>query len=291
MKRRLPAGCCPRRLAAGFGLVVVPAILLAAPTAAPAEPSAGCAVARPPPVRESVMVDGRERRFILVPPRNGEGPHPLVVAFHGRTNDNERVRGYYDLEGTGDLDALFVYPAADTDASGRFAWADPGDAPEDLRDYAFFDRLVAVLGLEHCLDLDAIFVVGHSLGASFANSLACARGDVIRGVGSVAGGISTDACRGRVAGLLLHNPSDRLVPLSEGERARDALLAVRPSSPVTETSVGGFDCIRYGEGEPLLWCLHGADRTGAGRHYPHQWPPGAGAAIMEFFGRLVGGRG
>ena len=75
-----------------------------------------------------------------------------------------------------------------------------------------------------CVDLDAVFVVGHSLGASFANSLACARGGQVRAVGSVAGGIDGTACTGRAAALLLHNPADRAVPISEGLRARDALL-------------------------------------------------------------------
>jgi polyhydroxybutyrate depolymerase len=48
-----------------------------------------------------------------------------------------------------------------------------------------FDQLVQEFSDSYCIDLDHIYVVGHSLGARFTNSLACARGDVIRGIGSV----------------------------------------------------------------------------------------------------------
>ena len=46
------------------------------------------------------MVDGRERALIADIPAGYEPgrPHRLVVAFHGRTNDNAQVRAYYGLE-------------------------------------------------------------------------------------------------------------------------------------------------------------------------------------------------
>src|SRR3546814_10613623 len=73
------------------------------------------------------------------------GPHPLAVAFHGRTSDGGRVRRYYGLEGEGRSGAVFAYPSGLRDESGRFTWAEPGDPPERLRDYALFDRLLADL--------------------------------------------------------------------------------------------------------------------------------------------------
>jgi poly(3-hydroxybutyrate) depolymerase len=50
--------------------------------------------------------------------------------------------------------------------------------------------------------------MGHSLGASFANSLACARTDRFRAVAAVAGGITPSDCLREVAALLLHNRRD-----------------------------------------------------------------------------------
>jgi polyhydroxybutyrate depolymerase len=150
--------------------------------------------------------------------------------------------------------------------------------------------ILAELKSAYCIDQDAIHVVGHSLGASFANSLACARADQIRGLATVAGGIAPSDCAGEVAALLLHNPRDQAVPLSEGERARDALLGdvSGPLEPVPGR-VAGFDCRRYGDAaNPILWCLHAQDYTVRGRFYPHQWPRGAAEAILAFFGTLAG---
>jgi len=48
-----------------------------------------------------------------------------------------------------------------------------------------FDQLLEEFEDKYCINKDQIFVVGHSLGAWFTNSLSCARGDVIRAIGSV----------------------------------------------------------------------------------------------------------
>jgi len=259
-------------------------------TAEAAMPSAGCGKAVvPPPAR--FVVAGRQREAIVVLPepyRPGR-PYPLILAFHGRTNSNARARDYYDLESTPSLPAIRVYPAGLRDASGRFTWSDPGDPPERLRDFALFDAILAGLAARYCVDLDAVFVVGHSLGASFANSLACARGGQVRGVGSVAGGIDGSTCTGKAAAILLHNPADRAVPMAEGLRARDALLGdaggpVRPA----QRRVSRFNCEAFaGANGPVLWCPHNDSRTRSGRYYPHLWPAGAGEAISRFFAELA----
>src|SRR3954471_15991691 len=216
---------------------------------AEAASSAGCG--RPPPwsVPDHVVLGGRERSLIAdLPARyDSRRPHRLVVAFHGRTNDNAQVRAYYGLEQpTGDP-TIFVYPLALRQADGTFSWSNPGDKPDNLRDYALFDTIVARFAQDYCIDPDRIFVVGHSLGASFVNSLACARGDLIRGVGSVAGGVQRSHCRGSVAALLLHNPADKLVPFAEGERARDTLVAQngQDEASAEPAEVGPFECKRF----------------------------------------------
>jgi polyhydroxybutyrate depolymerase len=153
-----------------------------------------------------------------------------------------------------------------------------------------FDVILDRIASAYCIDLDAVYVVGHSLGASFANSLACARAQGIRGVASVAGGIMPSRCSGAVAALLLHNPHDRAVPLSEGEKARDVLLG-RPGAAAKWVGrhVGTFECRQYGDRDnPLFWCLHAQDITPRGRYYPHHWPQGAAQGIIEFFDLLVG---
>jgi polyhydroxybutyrate depolymerase len=273
-----------------LALVVSGPAGLGAAAAGAAEPSSGCGM--PPPQRppQSFEVAGRERSALVVLPDDyrADRPHALIFAFHGRTNDNARARRYFELERATDEPTIYVYPAGLLDRTERFTWADPADPPRALRDFALFDVILDGLKSAYCVDLDAVHVVGHSLGASFANSLACARPDQIRGVATVAGGIAPSDCSGEVAALLLHNPRDRAVPVSEGEKARDALLG-RPGASVepVRRRFAGFQCSRYGsEANPILWCLHGQDFTPRGRFYPHQWPRGASEAIVTFFATL-----
>ena len=253
--------------------------------------SAGCGQPPPEVPPESVTVDGRIRRLIAIIPEDyqQDRAHRLVFAFHGRTNSNARVRGYYNLEQHAGDETLFIYPSGLPQGNGR-SWWNPGDSSASLRDYALFDELLRVFSARYCIDLDQVFVVGHSLGASFANSLACARGQKIRGVGTVGGGINKSGCRGQVAAMVLHNPNDRLVDFSHGIAVRDTYL---DQNNLAKESVAAeprrFHCERYGAPEanyPVLWCPHTEDYGSRGTYYPHNWPRGTGKAIMNFFDAL-----
>ena len=153
--------------------------------------SPGCGRAAPAQPPAALTLGGRRRGLIVAVPAGyrPDRPHDLVLAFHGRTNPNEQVRGYYDLEAHAARPTVFAYPAGLPAAGGGFSWSDPGDGAGSLRDYALFDAVLAELGSRYCIDPGRVFLVGHSLGAWFVNSLACARGDRVRAVASVAGGI------------------------------------------------------------------------------------------------------
>lgn len=282
----------PYRLLA-LGLILV--LLTGGCAAAAPRPPMGSGCGKPPPASppEVLSIDGRERSLIAVVPPGyrPERAYDLVFAFHGRTNPNTRVRGYYDLERHAP-NALFVYPSGLPQGSGR-SWWDPNDPADALRDYALFDGLLAWFSAHYCIDPQRVFVVGHSLGASFANSLACARGRVIRGLGSLGGGVSASACTGEVAAMVLHNPDDRLVDFSHGEKVRDLWLEVNGLQDEEPVPVRPryLNCRRYGGPEtvnPLVWCPHDQDFSSRGRYYPHTWPRGTGEAIMGFFARLPG---
>lgn len=242
---------------------------------------------------DSVEVHGRTRYFIArVPSPSAPGtPLDLIVAFHGRTNSNAQVRRYYDLEEVLP-DAVILYPSALPDGNA-FRWSDPGDSPRDLRDFAFLEALIVRVGAAVCLDLERVFVVGHSLGASFANSIACHRGGQVRAVASVAGGLHGGSeCEGGTAALLIHHPEDRLTPFNEGIRARDSLLIANgltgPPVPASEPELMALGCERYGPDSPhpVLWCAHSDSSGPGGRYYPHTWPDAAPLAIARFFGDL-----
>jgi polyhydroxybutyrate depolymerase len=252
-------------------------------------PSPGCQAggsAEPP---ASVTVRGRERSFIARVPGGytGAEPHDLIVAFHGRTNPNTSVQDYFELD-EALPNAIILYPIALPDGVG-FRWSDPGDVPAELRDYAFLDALLVAFGGAFCVDLERVFVVGHSLGASFANSVACHRGGVVRAVASVAGGIEGRECDGGVAAMVIHHPEDGLVPIAEGLRARDAFLAANGLGghpvPASEPELLALGCQRYGRDapDPVIWCEHDDSSSYGGAYYPHTWPDAASTAIARFF--------
>lgn len=245
------------------------------------------------PLPEHVVVDGRPRALLgFAPTTAGSGPHDLVLAFHGRTNDAAQARRYFRLDHALP-DAVVVYPQALRASPTSFAWRDPGDAPDDQRDFALVDAIVEAVGQARCIDLDRVFVVGHSLGAYFANDVACHLGGRVRAVASVAGGVLAPACAGGTAALLIHHPDDPLVPFGAGVTARDAFRAANGLDEVTATPVADADlttlrCVAYGPGtpDPIVWCAHDDPRSPSGRHDPHAWPAAAPAAVAAFFGSL-----
>lgn len=228
-----------------------------------------------------------------VPAGPRTAPRDLVLAFHGRTNDAAQAQRYFGLDAALP-GAIVVYPRALRAAPGTFAWAAPGDPPDRQRDFALVDALIDAFGDAYCVDLDRVFVVGHSLGGYFANDVACRRGDRIRAVASVAGGLQGDRCVGGAAALLVHHPDDRQVRVSEGARARDAFrsangLGAVPAVAIADGPLARLRCARYGDAgtaDPVVWCTRDDATTPPGGYDPHTWPLGAAAAIGAFFASL-----
>ncbi len=255
--------------------------------------SSGCGQPPPAAAPAAVEVHGRSSGLITVVPASyrPDRAHRLVIAFHGRTNSNAKARGYFRLEEAARGPTIFVYPSGLRRKDGSYSWAAPGDP--SAPDLALFDAVVARISSLYCIDRTQVFAVGHSLGAWYANSLGCARGDVLRAIGTIAGSVRRTGCRGGVAALLFHNPRDRHVSYRDGLTARDLLRARNGvETPAAQLSFDGFVCQRYGASaasNPVLWCPYTSNRSHAGNYYPHHWPDGAGRAIMDFFASLPGG--
>lgn len=226
-------------------------------------------------------VDGKERSFLVTAPQSAkrDEPTPLLIAFHGRTNSNERVKGYMRFEREAP-EMIVVYPAGQPNGGG-YTWAGAAGA-----DVAFFDALVEHVGSKLCVDMNRIYVAGHSLGAWMANSIACLRGGVVRASGTVGGdGISTD-CTGPTAGLVSHNPKDEASPYAGSERIRTERVARNACTwDVDDAAPRSLDCVKHAGcgANTVLWCPHTVDTDERGSFYPHTWPRGTGKAIAEFF--------
>jgi polyhydroxybutyrate depolymerase len=251
--------------------------------------SAGCGKpAGTPP--SAVTVFGAQRSYLLTVPRRyvSHDPSPLIVAFHGRTNSNEQVRSYYRLDREIE-EAFIVYPEALKNGSS-YSWADPGNTAYETRDVAFFDAIVEQLADQYCIDMDRIYVVGHSLGAWMANSVACVRGDVVRASATVGGDSVMTDCAGPAAAMLIHNPDDNLAPFSGAERTRE--LRVESNSCTWDTiptEPSDLNCVKHTDcstGNPVAFCPHEKDIDSQGNNYPHNWPRDTAAAIKAFFNDL-----
>jgi polyhydroxybutyrate depolymerase len=166
------------------------------------------------------------------------------------------------------------------------SWNNPGDKPNNLRDYALFDTIVQTISDQYCIDRDEIYVVGHSLGWWFTNTLACARGDVIRAIWSVGGSSTKTVCSWPTSAIIMHHPDDNLASFAGGEWARNALLKQNQCWPETKPIwPEWWNCIEYTDcmgWSSVVWCPH-SDSNENGRYYPHTWPDFAGQAIRDFF--------
>jgi polyhydroxybutyrate depolymerase len=277
-----------------FGMILLAALITTMSCGADetSSRSQGCGRTAPAALPASIQIGGHTREFISVVPESYDSgvAHRLIFAFHGRTTPNSRVRKYYRIEQNSSKPTIFVYPAGLIAADGKYSWYERSNPRGQLRDFAFFDALLESFSTDYCIDLDQIFAVGHSLGASFANSLGCARGSAIRGVGTVAGRIWNIKCSGPAAAIIMHNPNDDLVPVSRGLKARDWALAQNDlEPPAKECESRELNCECYGPPQtpnPVIWCPHTENYNRRGKFYPHLWPKEAGAAIMEFFDSL-----
>jgi polyhydroxybutyrate depolymerase len=137
--------------------------------------------------------------------------------------------------------------------------------------------------------MDSIYVAGHSLGWWFSNTLACARGDIIRGVWSVWWSITAQACAWPVEALIMHHPDDRLASFAWWEQARDHALLQNGCSDVSRPLVWwptDGNCIEYTECNEwwrVVRCPHSDSTAYNGSYYPHTWPNFAGKMIWDFF--------
>lgn len=253
--------------------------------------SEGCRQPAPSSPPDRYIIDGIEREAIVAIPENYDPNKPLslIFAFHGRTNSNARVQTYYGIEKASGGEAIVVYPAGIQKSSG-YTWSDGGDPAGDLRDYQFFDVMLEEISSRYCVNMDEIYAVGHSLGGWFTNSLACARGDVLRAVASLGGSRTNSACSGPVAVMQWHNPNDRLASFSSAEVARDWFVQQNQCSykTVPINPLWG-NCVAYQEcnqSSPVIWCPHTEDYDSRGIYYPHNWPKGVGKEMWNFFKSL-----
>jgi polyhydroxybutyrate depolymerase len=150
----------------------------------------------------TLRVDGRERSFLLhLPPAVAEGRRvPLVLAFHGYTENANVTEDMTGLDGVGDRLGFAVAYLNGT-GSLRYAgltWnaATCCGSAERLRidDIAFARAVVDTLDRTLPVDSTRVFATGFSAGGMMALLLACQPHPFIAGAADVAGAMPDTTC-------------------------------------------------------------------------------------------------
>jgi poly(3-hydroxybutyrate) depolymerase len=209
--------------------------------------------------------------------------YPLVVGGGGcgATDGLSGNGGGLDVFGGSQSVAIqvglsYVYPNA---AGACFA----DDFP-DTPDLPYFDAMLAAVEGDYCVDRGKVFVAGYSSGAWEAIMLGCARGGIVRAIGTQAGGlrIHGPACNGMpVAPMMIAGVNDTENPIgplatpmndSYGSApARDEFLKENGCAGTGTTPYVGANadpaCVSYTGcpmTAPVVWCAINGDHGSLG---------------------------
>ena len=157
----------------------------------------------------SVAGGGSRPYFVRLPSDyDPDTEYPVVYQLHGCSSGANRETNNVPVENASGGAAIHVRGRAADDC-----WDNTTDVP-------YFDAMVAEVEATYCTDPDRRLLAGYSSGAFFAHRLGCIRGDLIRGIATIAGGSPGNACTGQVAVLQIHDVNDGTVVISPGAYSR-----------------------------------------------------------------------
>jgi len=86
-------------------------------------------------------------------------------------------------------------------------------------DIGFTEAMIDTIAGKACIDRDAVFVTGFSMGGYYTNNLGCARPDLVRGIAPHSGGAKDMDCATPVPTMVIHGDADGLIVGSCGVAA------------------------------------------------------------------------
>jgi poly(3-hydroxybutyrate) depolymerase len=226
--------------------------------------------------------------------------YPLGFAFHGRTRNHKDCQtgdcgGFQSAMGE---EAVLVYMQSLREPGDTSSgWERPEERAGNLE---FFNRVIAEVEADYCVDEQRVFLAGSSSGANFANLLGCLQGDRFLAIAPVSGALNDpQSCVGAPAALVIHGIDDSHITIYSGQQAREnyrlrSKCGDRTTPPLGEMhaqvrgardqkpSVETLACVDYAgcaEGSPLRWCEHS---YGGWDNSTHAWPAVGGQLIWDF---------
>ena len=202
-------------------------------------------------VEATVDVGGQSRAYYVYVPADYDPQrrYPVVYQFHGCSGNPDRHNNNPPVQAHSGSDAIHVRGQAvdncwDNSANGTGV--------------AMFDALVSEMEARFCTDPERRFASGYSSGAFMSHQLACVRGEQLRAVATIGGGIGGNNCTGTTAALIIHDEGDNTVQISTSEAARDGHLARNGCDTGTPpTAVDPAPCVEYSgcpQDTPVIWC-------------------------------------
>lgn len=252
---------------------------------AASDPSPGCgsAVAQTGWTPQTIEIEGVQRDYRLyVPPGyTGNSPLRLVFVWHGLNGTADDMVAGLPLPTFSGADAVVIAAQGLPLVAGKAGWQTwPGS-----RDVRLFDALLARAKSTLCVDHQRVFSTGMSDGAIMTNFLGCVRGDALRAIAPMSGGlpIAEDLfCRQKVAAMVVHGTADTVVPVAVGRDSYRAWGDVNDCRSLPWASKPSDDahCEQRANCPteyPVLWCTHDGG---------HVIPNFAAASIWSFFSRF-----
>ncbi|MBN2038347.1 MAG: hypothetical protein JW768_16520 [Chitinispirillaceae bacterium] len=239
--------------------------------------SEGCGKTPPASgVAATINVNGTTRDYILVLPDNYDPnkPYKLIFVPHplGGSMEGTIRNGFHGLLRESNNEAIFVAPDG----------IDDGFANTGGRDIAFFEALLDRFNSTCCIDQERVFSTGFSFGGMMSFAVGCALWEKFRAIAPCSGAFYSGCDRsnqGPIAVWQAHGISDNIVPLRDGETARDYFLQRNGCSNRT-VPVDPSPCVEYQDcedGYPYIYCAF------EGGHAPASWQA---AAIWKFFSQF-----
>lgn len=248
------------------------------------EPSSGCGNgdAQTGAWQHEIEVPGVGTRsfYVSIPePYDADAPHRLYFAVHGTGWTGSMIAPYYNIEGGGDGNELFIYPDRDPGFSNLETTGAQADA-----DLAYFDAVLDWARTTYCIDDTRVFAMGHSGGGNWVTFLSCHRGSQLRAVipagtggawwyqGLSPGDVS--ACDGPVAAMVVHGTQDALIPYDPwGLETLDYFRTLNGCEASTTEAFAGTSCLRMAGCTESYDCSHDEPTfLGDGHQIPGWYP-------------------